>query len=138
MVHDEKGLDQITGNIMRQSAIDEPSAAFTAGVMQSVLALKVPAEKARVNRMWYYWFLLLVPVFAAGGWYLSVNTNAITKFLNYTNPLTILIKSVFSVFVGFFNQIGNISISPFLLICALAILFLLLIESLFSIRKYQG
>ena len=135
MVHDEKSLDQITGKILKQSGIGEPSVQFTDRVMESILAAQVPVERTVVRKLQYLWLVLILPVIAALVWYLSSHAVAFKKVMLYVEPLSILFNAVTSAFAGFFSMIGTISISPFILKAGLAISFLLVIESFYTIRK---
>ncbi len=135
MVQDENGLDQITGKVLKQTGYNEPTGQFTDRVMESILLAHIPVEKSTAKRQQYLWFLLLIPILAAAGWYLSTDAGALKKLIVYIEPLSIIFHSFIAAFTGLFSIVDSISLSPFVLKTGLAISFLLVIESFYTKRK---
>ena len=133
MVYDDKKLDQLTGSLIKNSGTDEPGSNFTDNVMQSVFALDAPFVNH--NKHNYLWFFLLVPLLAGAGWYLSAFPDRLNQLLTYLHPLGDMVNSVILSISGFIHSLSILSFSPFILIGSLAVLILLVIETLFS-RKY--
>ncbi len=134
MVHDDKKMDQLTGSLIKKSGTDEPGSNFTENVMQSVFASHAPV--VHHNKYSYLWFFLLLPIFTGIGWYLSAFPDTLNQLFTYLNPVGKVADSVLSSISGFIQSLSILSFSPFILIGSLAILILLVIETLFS-RRFQ-
>jgi len=134
MVHDDEKLDQLTGSLIKNSGTDEPGSNFTDNVMQSVFASKAPVVNH--NKYNYLWSFLLVPALIGPGWYLSAFPDRLNQLLTYLHPLGKMADSVLSSISGFIQNLSFLSFSPFILIGSLAVLILLVIETLFS-RRFQ-
>lgn len=135
MIHNEEDLNRITGKLVRKTGIEEPSALFTERVMQSVFAVQPPKEEHQTLQ--YFWFLLAVPLLFGAGWYLTTLPEIMNKFLKYFDPIELFFYSVFSFIADFFQKLGSIFISPSLIIGSLAVLILLVIETIITRKKYQ-
>ena len=135
MAHNQDGLDRLTGKLMKQAGTDEPSGNFTDRVMQSVLAVQTLKQESKTQQ--YYWFLLFVPVVSAAGWYLSTLPGIMMKILEYIESVKLFFLSVFSILTGLVQNLENIAKTSALQIGFLAILFLLVFETLLTRKKYQ-
>jgi hypothetical protein len=135
MIHNEEDLNRITGKLVKKTGMEGPSTLFTERVMQSVFAVQPPIEKYRTLQ--YLWFLLAVPVFIAACWYLTTLPEIMNKFLKYIDALGIFFYSIFSFIAEFVQKLEGLSKSPTILIGSLAVLILLVIETILTRRKYQ-
>jgi hypothetical protein len=131
----EENLDQVTGKLIKETGIEEPSVLFTERVMQSVIALQQAKEVT--NTFHYKWLLLLIPAVVFGGWYLTTFPVIMNKFLKILNSIELFFNSLFSGLVNAFHQLGNVSISPIVIIGSLAVLSLLVIDAILTRKKYQ-
>jgi hypothetical protein len=131
----EENLDQLTTKLVKKTGIEDPSALFTERVMQSVIAIE--QAKVETNTFHYKWFLLLIPAVVFGGWYLTTLPVIMNKFLKILDSLGLYFNSLFSGLVNTFQQLGNISFSPVVIIGSLAVLSLLVIDAIFTRKKYQ-
>jgi hypothetical protein len=134
MIHTNEDLDRITGKLVMQSGTEEPSGLFTERVMQSVLAAKAPVKTTSFN---YYWLLLTIPVIIAVILYLTVSPVLMNKFVKFLDPIILLIQSSASFIMNFIHRLLDISVSPMVLIGSFAALSVLVIESLFTMKKHQ-
>jgi hypothetical protein len=130
----EENLDQVTGKLIRKTGTEEPSELFTERVMQSVIAFQQPKEVT--NSFHYKWLFLLIPVLVSGGWYLTTFPVIMNKLLKILDSIGLYFNSVFSGLVHVFQQIGNISISPIVIIGSLAVLALLVIDAILTRKIY--
>ncbi len=137
MVHDNKEIERLTGELVKNTPMEEPSALFTERVMQSVFAAKAPVVKQASFNYNYYWLLLTIPAVIAGGWYISVSPVLMNKIFLFLEPLGILMHSIASVFTDFLHQLINISVSPMILIGSAAVLSLLVFENLITREEHQ-
>ena len=130
MKHNNKTIEEITFNRIKNLGPDEPSADFTQKVMQSILKENRPTYTLR--RRNYYWLMVLIPVLIIICWYFLV----LFQLTGYIDRLWISvtdsIQSFLSKFLSFFIQLRNISIQPTILISFLAVLSLLIIEEFVS------
>jgi hypothetical protein len=131
----EENLDQVTGKLIKETGIEEPSALFTERVMQSVIAFHQPREET--NAFHYKWLLVVIPVLISGGWYLTTFPLIMNKFLKILDSVGQYFNSLFSGLVNTFQQLGNISISPIVIMGSLAVLSLLVIDAILTRKKYQ-
>lgn len=125
----DRDIDLATSGWLKKLKPDDPSEDFSRKVMDSVYALQTQQKEGHFN---FWWLLLLLPVFAAGGWYLS----AYTTFTGQVNDFWMTIRDYYyslnSGVGDFFIQLKKVSISPFIILIFLAALSLLLIEDIFS------
>jgi hypothetical protein len=131
----EENIDQVTGKLIKKTGIEEPSALFTERVMQSVIAFQQTKEET--NSFQYKWLLLAFPVVIFGGWYLTTFPLILNKFLEILDSVGQYFNSLFSGLINTFQQLGNISISPIVIMGSLAVLSLLVIDAILTRKKYQ-
>jgi hypothetical protein len=131
----EENIDQVTGKLIKKTGIEEPSALFTERVMQSVIAFQQTKEDT--NSFQYKWLLLAFPVVIFGGWYLTTFPLILNKFLEILDSVGQYFNSLFSGLINTFQQLGNISISPIVIMGSLAVLSLLVIDAILTRKKYQ-
>lgn len=131
----DENIDQVTGKLIKKTGLEDPSELFTERVMQSVIAIQQPKEET--NTFQYKWLLLLIPVAVSGGWYLTTFPVIMNKFLKILDSIGLFFNSIFSGLVNAFQQLGNISISPIVIIGSLAVLSLLVIDAILTRKKYQ-
>lgn len=129
----EEKLDNITGILVKKTSIEEPSSYFTEQVMQSVLAVDPPILK--VKSQYYSWPFLVVPLLVAGGAYLSIFPEILSKIVNILNFIGLYSIRFFSVLANSFHQLANISISPIVIIGSVAVFILLVIETILTKNK---
>jgi len=134
MMENETNIDKITAGWLKKVKAEEPSDRFAVNVMQSIYKLQNEKSSDEIN---YWWFLILIPVFVAGGWYLSTLPAFMAKLseiwitsLNFYNSLN-------SSFGEMFSNLKNITISPFVILGFLAILSLLVVEDIFSKSRHK-
>ncbi len=135
MVQNEKELDKLTGNLVKKSSVDEPSAGFTDSVMQSVLAVPVPVNEA-AKQSWN-WLLLVFPAMLFGGWYLYAFPEVLRIVLNFFGPFFAYLSSITSIFTQLIQSLLSFTFSPFILVVASAIFILLITDFIFSRKKIQ-
>ncbi len=133
-MENETNIDKITAGWLKKVKAEEPSDRFAVNVMQSIYKLQNEKSSDEIN---YWWFLILIPVFVAGGWYLSTLPAFMAKLseiwitsLNFYNSLN-------SSFGEMFSNLKNITISPFVILGFLAILSLLVVEDIFSKSRHK-
>jgi hypothetical protein len=127
----ENNIDKITEGWLKNLETEEPSSSFTANVMQSVYALNNATEKS-FN---YWWLLTSIPVFAAGGWYLSTLPLFMEKFNKFVFVLNSYYQAGNSTFADIFKSFKSITISPIIILGFLAVLSLLLLDDIFKKSK---
>lgn len=126
---EDKNIDRATSGWLKKMTLDDPSDNFSKNVMNSIYALDARSSEDHFN---YWWLLLLIPVFGAGGWYLSTLPEFLAKFTNVWTSITEYYNSLNSGFGEVFGSLKGISISPIVILIFLAILSLLIIEDIFS------
>lgn len=130
-MENDKHIDRVADEWLKKMSLDDPSENFSRNVMQSVFTLSRESAKKDDN-INYWWFLLLIPVFAAAGWYLSTIHGYAEKFSLIWTSIQSYYFSLNSGFGEFFSRVKGISISPVIILVFLAILSLLVIEDIFS------
>jgi hypothetical protein len=129
MTEQEKDIDMITSGWLKKLQPEDPSEEFSRKVMDSVYALRGQKQE---NHISLWWLLLLLPVLAAGVWYLY----NYTTFMDQVNGSWMNIRNYYNSLnsnVGdFFLHMKKVTISPFVILIFLAALSLLLIEDIFS------
>lgn len=128
MTENESNIDKLTAGWLKQMNPEDPSSGFSGKVMQSIYALKGEKDPGKHN---YWWFLLLIPIFAAGGWYISTIPAYAIRINDIIHTITEYYYSMNASFGEIFTRIKSISISPLLILGFLALLSLLLIEDIF-------
>jgi hypothetical protein len=128
-MENDKDITAATSKWLQKLSFDEPSENFQKNIMQSVFALERKKENDNLS---YWWFLLLIPAFVAGGWFLSTISGI---SVNLSGAWQSIQEYYFSVNTGmgeFFNRIKSINISPAIILIFLAVLSLLIVEDIFS------
>lgn len=131
---EEKDIDQATSGWLKKMTLDDPSENFSKQVMNSIFALNAKKSEDNFN---YWWFLLLIPVLVAGGWYLSTLPEFMAKLTQFWTATTGYYNSLNSGFGEFFGSLKGISISPIVILIFLAVLSLLIIEDIFSKSRHN-
>lgn len=134
MMENDKDIDLATSEWLKKLPFEEPSDAFSRNVMNSVYALETKKVNDNIS---YWWFLLVIPVLIAAGWYLST----VPSFGNRISEIwgtaqanyTALNTEVGSIFI----YLKTMTISPFIILIFLAALSLLLIEDIFSKSRHK-
>ncbi len=135
MLRNDDELDRLTGELMRKSGTEEPSINFTESVMQSVKAVQAPVRE--INILKYFWTLPFIAITIVGGWYLFTLSSFTDRLLKYYDAGIALSSNVFAFSVQFIQGVKNFTYSPIILISFIAALSLLLIDFIYSRKKYQ-
>jgi len=127
-------IDQVTKDIVSKAGLEQPHSDFTKNVMGRIL--KDPAVKVSFiindDRKSNLWLILSMFIMVLGFF--------IFYFIKYgfdLNPITDGFKTstLFTVFFDFFSRLWNeISLSPYILIALIGVLFLVVIDR--TIVKY--
>lgn len=126
-MENDKEITAATSKWLQKLPFDEPSENFQRNVMQTIFALDAKKENDSLS---YWWFLLLIPAFVAGGWFLSTSIS-----VNLSGAWQSIQEYYFSINSGmgeFFHRIKSINISPAIILIFLAVLSLLVVEDIFS------
>ena len=135
MLRNDDELDRLTGELMRKSGTEEPSFNFTESVMQSVKAVQAPVRE--INILKYLWALPILAITIGGGWYLLTLPAFTDRLLKYYDAGIAVSSNVFTFAVQFIQGVKNFTYSPIILIGFIAALSLLLIDFIYSRKKYQ-
>jgi hypothetical protein len=135
MILNEDDLDRITGDLVKKIGTEEPSRLFAERVMQSVYAVHSPGKKP--VRIHYYWLFLIVPAIIAGGWYLSAIPELMAKSLKIYYAINLYFNSILTGLANTLHHLISISVSPLVLIGAMAVFFLMLIEAILTRKRFQ-
>ena len=131
---EDKNIDRATSGWLKKMTLDDPSENFSKNVMNSIYALEVKTSEDNFN---YWWLLLLIPVFGAGGWYLSTLPEFMAKLTMFWTSTVEYYNSLNSGFGEMFGRLKGISISPVVILIFLAVLSLLIIEDIFSKSRHN-
>lgn len=130
----DKDIDMAASGWLKKIPLDEPSEHFTKNVMSSVYALE---NYKPLSNKGYWWFLLLIPVLVAGGWYLSSLPEFIARISDILTSVRNSYTSLNAGFGEFFGRFREISISPVVILIFLAVLSLLVVEDIFSKSRHK-
>ncbi|HEX3008801.1 MAG TPA: hypothetical protein VHO90_14430 [Bacteroidales bacterium] len=133
MMENNRDIEEAVSGWMKKLSFDEPSKGFSGDVMQSVYAL----NKSKAKNRFGYWFLVLVPILAACGWYLSLQPAFVAKFKIIWSEVQNYYDTLNSSVGEMVGQLKDISISPIVILIFMAILSLLIIEDIFSTKRHK-